>query len=1038
MSLWSVTTGHNLGTYQEKVPTTINLPVVGSPFTMLIAGTLPAGTRLTNNTITGTFFEVPRNTEYKFVLRATTSLPDPIIEDRTFTVNVQGPDAPVWITPEGTLKIGANDQLFILDSSYISYQLSVTDSDLSAGDTLKYYIPSDGGNLPPGVTLSDSGKLTGIIDPILALDIQSGTGFYDSNNYASYPFDFGSVGAYPSSSYYFDIQQNYAFFNENNKIRSARKLNRYYEFKVNATDGDTIQSRTFQIFVVGDDFLRADNTIMQVGSGVFTSDGTYLREPQWLTPADLGFKRANNYVTIFLELYDPNTVPGTVSYILESKNDDGSLSTLPTGMSIDALTGEITGRVPYQPAITKEYKFTVSATRYDLQSSLVAVSINPYEDQMQGTANLKVAKLPLGTADGISDLEELKNQEIVVNDNNYKILGYDDDNDKYDVLQLDKSLIGTDLKVFTGAVYQASTFKTNPTLINRAANEIFIYNRADKNRYIGKILKFSATEEYKIENVQTVLNEGEPADQGITNATAIDKLILNVNLTRSFVDSENISVGAFKGATTFKQFIVTPSQSVVTLPKATKTFTVKILGEVDSTISWKTDTDLGSINASYTSTFKIEATSTVPDAKMKYFLTDGTLPPGLTLTINGEIIGKVNQYGDGTIAGLTFFENGLTFDGELTSIDRKFTFTVTARDRYGFSAVPKTFSISVKVQGTTLYSNLYVQPLLNLTSRDSFRTFISDPNIFDPQYIYRETDPTFGVQKKLKMLMYAGIEQKSIAHYVSATASNHKRKKYKLGDVKIAEAKYEGTNTVAYEVVYVDVVDPQDNKGTKVAKSFKMANTQKFKVNQTQIEVTDDTTKLNVGGSTYTIFLQNNSQVSTQAIGEDLQIYAREGRLFLDLTAGTLTVTLVDGSTVANVGSVVYNKADPFRFRPKGGVIKVDTSILKTDSSDENRFIANTTNMRDNIAGIGTSAPGFLPLWMRTAQTGTVQHLGFVTAIPLCYCTPGSGTTIALAIKNSGFDFKTIDFEIDRYIIDSTTGVAQEQYVLFPDYQYNI
>ena len=141
---------------------------------------------------------------------------------------------------------------------------------------------------------------------------------------------------------------------------------------------------------------------------------------------------------------------------------------------------------------------------------------------------------------------------------------------------------------------------------------------------------------------------------------------------------------------------------------------------------------------------------------------------------------------------------------------------------------------------------------------------------------------------------------------------------------------------------------------------------------------------------------------------------------------------------VANVGSVVYNKADPFRFRPKGGVIKVDTSILKTDSSDENRFIANTTNMRDNIAGIGTSAPGFLPLWMRTAQTGTVQHLGFVTAIPLCYCTPGSGTTIALAIKNSGFDFKTIDFEIDRYIIDSTTGVAQEQYVLFPDYQYNI
>ena len=87
------------------------------------------------------------------------------------------------------------------------------------------------------------------------------------------------------------------------------------------TDGDSTASRTFQIFVVGDDFLRADNTIIQVGSGVFTSDGTFLRNPQWLTPSDLGFKRANNYVTIYLELYDPNTIAGTVSYYLENKNE---------------------------------------------------------------------------------------------------------------------------------------------------------------------------------------------------------------------------------------------------------------------------------------------------------------------------------------------------------------------------------------------------------------------------------------------------------------------------------------------------------------------------------------------------------------------------------------------------------------------------------------------------------------------------------------------------------------------------------------------
>ena len=586
-SLWSVRTGHNLGTYQEKVPTTINLPTVGTIVTELLAGTLPAGTRLENNTITGTFFEVPRDTEYKFVIRGTKLIIDnpSETEDRTFTVNVQGPDVPLWITPEGSLPIGANAQLFILDSSYVDFQLQTIDSDLSTGSILKYYIPNDGGELPPGITLSEDGKLSGIVDPILALDINSSTGFYDSNNYSVYPFDFGNIGAYPASSYYFDVEQNYAFFNQNNKIKSPRKLNRYYEFKVNVTDGDTITTRLFQIFVIGDDFLRADNTIMQVGSGIFTSDGTYLREPRWLTPRDIGYKRANNYVTIFLDLYDPNTLPGTISYILEHKNDDDTDSKLPEGMTLDVKTGEIAGRVPYQPTVTKEYKFTVTALRYDLQSELVAVPINPYEDQLRGSGDLKIAKLPLGTADGIKDLESLKTQTIMINGNEFVVQGVNGENEKYDTLSLDKSLIGEELHVYTGIVYDPATYLTNPTEITRANNEIFVYNRVDKDKYIGRTLKFSDSEKYEIESIETVLAEGKPADQNIANATAMEKLVLNTSITRSFVNNENISIGAFKGKTTFKQFVV---GSTDTQPQATKTFTVNILGEIDSTISWVT------------------------------------------------------------------------------------------------------------------------------------------------------------------------------------------------------------------------------------------------------------------------------------------------------------------------------------------------------------------------------------------------------------------------------------------------------------------
>ena len=76
--------------------------------------------------------------------------------------------------------------------------------------------------------------------------------------------------------------------------------------------------------------------------------------------------------------------------------------------------------------------------------------------------------------------------------------------------------------------------------------------------------------------------------------TAMEKLVLNVPLTDSFVNEQNISIAAFQGVTYTKDFLLS---STDTEPKATKTFTVKMLGEVDSTITWSSATALGTIKA---------------------------------------------------------------------------------------------------------------------------------------------------------------------------------------------------------------------------------------------------------------------------------------------------------------------------------------------------------------------------------------------------------------------------------------------------------
>ena len=94
--------------------------------------------------------------------------------------------------------------------------------------------------------------------------------------------------------------------------------------------------------------------------------------------------------------------------------------------------------------------------------------------------------------------------------------------------------------------------------------------------------------------------------------------------------------------------------------------------------------------------------------------------------------------------------------------------------------------------------------------------------------------------------------------------------------------------------------------------------------------------------------------------------------------------------------------------------------------------------MRERIRSVGANLREFYPLWMRTSQGVGQPELGFVLGVPLCYCKPGEADAVLLNIKNSGFDFKNLNIEIDRYNIDSTLGNSNEQYIKFANYQFNV
>jgi len=206
--VWSTTQPSNtsLGTFIERKPLGLdNVPIINLLVTgkysnndtannvtvSLISGKLPAGLRLSELTIIGNPFAVIGSITSRFVLRAKNKYLDQDgneqigISDRTFSITISSINESIhWTTPEGLLPVGANKHYYILDNSYIDFQLDAIDQDVPSDVYLNYHIPSYGGELPGGITLSKTGRLSGFTAPLI--DAETG---YVGSGYASGNFD---------------------------------------------------------------------------------------------------------------------------------------------------------------------------------------------------------------------------------------------------------------------------------------------------------------------------------------------------------------------------------------------------------------------------------------------------------------------------------------------------------------------------------------------------------------------------------------------------------------------------------------------------------------------------------------------------------------------------------------------------------------------------------------------------------------------------------------------------------------------------------
>ncbi len=861
-----------LGTVTERTAVEIPFSVTGTGTTKftVISGSLPNGlvlrevtTSTTTSTIgfiTGNPMNVPTTITSEFVIRAKNSEG---VADRTFLLDTVGSTAPVWVTPSGYLSLGTSGECFAVNKHIVDYQMYALPNVLYENMKMRYYIADGDGTLPRGLRLTEDGRIVGTINEITVTEeygAASSAG-YDTEKYDRYPYDSAVIiGDIPT------------------RPKLVKKI---YQIYITATDGYESSRKEFKIQVVDHNSLRGDTSYISSDAKCFQAGDSYLFTPTWLSPANLGIRRANNYQIIDLKVYDPHPEIGPVVW-------DWNLTVNPEIRAV-ADTQANTGPGGFEVVprgVVDTYAYLPGA----IQGDLYRVEDENTNYVFDGTDWIEADFFPKYNRAGTSTVHLKNLSSLPQVGHKFKLDSYLDgiiNTTTYTI----SSVTGTTTSCQIGLKYNERIIDDvlyyDTVLLDDISDNAVFYIGSESQRPLG----------FKLNSETGDLYGQIP----YIPAYNLDYKF-SIRMTKTDIKTGNIS-------------------------RYDRVFQLRLQGSINTDLGWISTATIGSIRAGQQSELYVKAEhENFPDLDIQYKLTDGELPTGLEFKRDGSIAGKI-PYG-----GLTDVDSGdFTLDGNITKVDRAFTFTAEATNAYRLATVDKTFTILIDDNDRTPYSSVYVRPFMNRDRRRSYRNFINSTNIFNDDVLYRPADPAFGLQKEIKMTIEYGLERLNLAEYIIGLQYYFYNKRFYFGAVKTLPAEDEAGNYV-YDIVYLDVIDSQINSAGKSPDSIS------FLINSELVDLYSDST------------------VNWRNSLESIPIY--------------------------------------------GEVIKTDEWLR--------------------------------PRFMRTIQTTTGAPLGFIKAVPIAYVKPGQGKTVVRKIQLSGFDFKLMDFEVDRLIIDQTFDYSGDKYLKFP------
>ena len=397
--------------------------------------------------------------------------------------------------------------------------------------------------------------------------------------------------------------------------------------------------------------------------------------------------------------------------------------------------------------------------------------------------------------------------------------------------------------------------------------------------------------------------------------------------------------------------------------------------------------------------------------------TVASLPPDLTLTVEGDIVGRLA------------FESTGTIQPQGNQITYSFTVQVYNPSQNQISN-QKTFTLTTVQEFYLPYDNVYIKALLTLPDRVKINELLSNTSIIPTASVYRAEDPYFGISTGVTFEHIYGVP--SVANssfyqtYINAVQLNHYWRNVVLGEIKTASA-VDSTGTVIYEVVYSQIIDDLVNaQGLSIPKQITWPRTINLALNNWITSLTTSFTsqtfipgtqivKTVTTGATGTTFILNN--IADLTVGMNVFATANQTALTPASNGAPPVITSIDTTNSTVTLSVTQTLATDQQLlfaKPLFDSLTPGTAQVLYPNSLQ--------NMRQQIYNaIGrVNNTSILPLWMTCVQPGTEGYvIGYTPAWVICYTKPGYSKTVANNINMLWpYKLNAIDFELDRFEVD--------------------